>query len=335
MADGTLQAGWGLIRTGGLALALAGYGLLSAPAPAQVGLRELPVAIGLVLAVGPVRPVLLGTGALLVARDARPYEVAGTLAFLYLLWIPLLRAVLLGTALPDVVRDVVPLIYLFLPVLLVPSGPLGRRVLLWGVVAVGVAFALRWWWPGMAFQTIGRKAMEEGGLYLLNSPAVLFAAVWLPLAAVRRMAVSTPTLPVLIGRGTVALGLLGSGALAGAALAGAVHRAALVMAALAFGWFFLSRIRRAPLAASAMLAGAALVALVLGDTLAGAVDQVVRKTETYGLNARSDETVAVLDQVGQSWDGLLFGLGWGALIRNPAVGERYPSSSRPDSSRTP
>jgi hypothetical protein len=64
---------------------------------------------------------------------------------------------------------------------------------------------------------------------------------------------------------------------------------------------------------------------VLGDTLAGAVDQVVRKTETYGLNARSDETVAVLDQVGQSWDGLLFGLGWGALIRNPAVGEMWVS----------
>src|SRR3712207_5413957 len=110
MTDGTMRAGWGLIRTGGLALALTGSGLLSAPAPGPVGLRELPVAVGLVLAVGPVRPILLGTGAFLTARDARPCEVIGTIAFLYLLWVPLLRAVILGTALPDVVRDVVPLV---------------------------------------------------------------------------------------------------------------------------------------------------------------------------------------------------------------------------------
>src|SRR5690349_10426066 len=104
MADDAMRAAWGLARTGGLALAMGAYGLLSAPAPSPVGLRELLVAVGLVLAVGPVRPVLFGTGAILVAPGVRPHEVVGSLAFLYLLWVPLLRAVVLGTGLGDVIR---------------------------------------------------------------------------------------------------------------------------------------------------------------------------------------------------------------------------------------
>ena len=48
-------------------------------------------------------------------------------------------------------------------------------------------FALRWWWPGLAFRQVGSLAMPEGDGYLLNSPTVLFAAVWLPLLALERL----------------------------------------------------------------------------------------------------------------------------------------------------
>ena len=171
----------------GLIVALAVYGLFGVPAPGRLSWREIAVGGGLVLASGVIRPLLVGTGFMLVDPKARLHDVVGTAAFNYLLWVPLLRGVLSGTDADDIVRDVIPLMFLFLPILLVPRDGTNRRILVLGLAAVGVVFALRWWWPGMAFRQVGSFVMPEGDGYLLNSPTVLFAAVWLPLLALERL----------------------------------------------------------------------------------------------------------------------------------------------------
>ena len=82
--------------------------------------------------------------------------------------------------------------------------------------------------------------------------------------------------------------------------------------------------RRKPLLATVLLVGISASALA-GGQLAGTIEQVAWKTETYGLNERSAEAAAVLEQVGASWIDLLFGKGWGALVRSPAVGDMWVS----------
>jgi hypothetical protein len=307
------------VRTGGLMLALAFYGLFGIPAPGRLGWRETAVGCGLVLATGLGRPLLVGTGALLRDPGARLHDLAGTVAFNYLLWFPLLRGVLSGANGEDVYRDVVPLVFLFIPVLLVPGPAFGWRMLPLGLAAVGVLFSLRWWWPGLAFRQVGRFAMAEGDGYLLNSPAVLFAAVWLPLLALERLE-RKPGLPTVV----LASLLCGGAVVAGAALAGAVHRAALIMAIAVIVGFAAWHARHKPLLA--MLVVAMLAVTALGsDQLGGTIQQIAWKTETYGLNERSAEAAAVLDQVGASWFDLLFGQGWGTLVQSPAVGGMWVS----------
>ncbi len=210
-------------------------------------------------------------------------------------------------------------IFLFLPVLLVPADGGGRRMLAFGLAAVGVVFALRWWWPGMAFRQVGTFVMPEGDGYLLNSPTVLFAAVWLPLLALERMERRPGPLSLAL-----MFLLCGAAIIAGSALAGAVHRAALMMAVVAVTGFAAWQAPRKPLLPTLLLVGLAVSALA-GGQLAGTIQQVAWKTETYGLNERSAEAAAVLEQVGESWSGLLLGQGWGALVRSPAVGGMWVS----------
>jgi hypothetical protein len=310
---------FGSIRTGGLILALGVYGVLGVPAPGRFGLQEIAVGVGIVLATGIIRPLMVGTGVMMADPRARLHDVIGTAAFNYLLWVPLLRALFSGNNDEDIYRDVVPLLFLFLPILLVPGGPVMYRLLTLGLAAVGVLFALRWWWPGLAFRQVGRFAMPEGDGYLLNSPTVLFAAVLLPLLALERLE-RRPGLPSLL----LAFLLFGGGAIAGAALAGAVHRAALIMALSVVVGFAALQARRKPLLALLLLALVAVAAVGTGQ-LAGTIQQIVWKTETYGLNERSAEAGAVLDQVRASWSDLLFGQGWGTLLRSPAVGDMWVS----------
>ena len=317
------------LRAGALFAALALYGFFSAPAPPEIGAAEIAIGLLLIAAAGAAQPWAMTSGALLLRPGARSFETMGSAVFAGLLWLPLLRGVALDWNGRDIVRDVVPLVYLFLPVLLV--GPLreerGRAVelLTAGLAFAGVAFVLRWWSDaGWGFGAIGHRAMSEGSFYLLNSPAVLFAALWLPFTAIRLLwpdAVPGTKSRSLWLRLALAPPLLAATVLIGAALAGTVHRMALILVAVSGLAFLLWCARRTvwPLLA-ALLGLAAFLLLLPGDPLSGALGMVVAKSEQVGINERANEAAAVLDQIGRSPLSLLIGDGWGTLIANPAVG---------------
>ena len=104
--------------------ALLTYGVLSSPVPASPGWVEAVIGGLLALAAGPVRALGIVCGAPL-RRSADEFGfAAATLLLAGLFWLPLVRGIALGWAPEDQFRDLVPLIYLFLPVfLLAPAGP--------------------------------------------------------------------------------------------------------------------------------------------------------------------------------------------------------------------
>ncbi|MBI1207968.1 MAG: hypothetical protein GC191_11860 [Azospirillum sp.] len=308
-----------------LAVAIGLYGLFSTPAPPGLGEVELAIAVCLIGAVGLRQMVWLGTGHLLLAPDLRPLELVGAVAFVYLLWVPLLVGIAGGCSGNDVIRDVVPLVYLFLPVLLVrvlsAGGPAQRhgviRLIVAALALAGVAFAVRWWLQhDWGFGAVGRRAMGAGAGYVLNSPATLFAAIWLPLTAVDRLLERATGIAGKLGALAMAL----AGGLCLVAFAGAVHRMALTSAGLSFAVYALIRGRRSPALVLAALTFAGIALVLPGTPLPGTLDQFVQKSEAVGLNQRLAEAAEVFDQVGQSMASILFGTGWGGLIANPAVG---------------
>lgn len=333
-----------------LAAALSVHGAASLPAPDALGSAELAVAGLLVLAVGPRRLARLAAGRTLVATDASRFEQDATLALVVLATVPLARGLARGWWAGDAVRDLVSLGFLFLPLALAPLADrpavraFARPALTLGLAGAGVAFALRWWTEaGWRFGTIGTAPMDDGEGYLLNSPAVLFAALWLPVAAAGLVAGAAPA-SAGGARGVGRLCVAGAAALGGvlclAALVAAVHRAALAFSAVAIGlWAVGALVRRSPdrpgcdprpsgpaTAAPVIIASAAAIAALLGLVLTvelplpGALAQMVDKTRQVGTNARTAEWGAVLAAIGRDPITLAIGDGWGALLNNPAVG---------------
>ncbi|CAK0776115.1 O-antigen ligase domain-containing protein [Azospirillaceae bacterium] len=315
-----------------LLFALALYGGFSAPAPSDIGPTEIAIAAFLTFAVGPRAFIALLSGALLHASPPFLWESIGCLSFHILLWLPLLRGVAMHGDLNAIFRDLAPLLYLFLPLLL------GRRltssnvlsILAAGMTIAGIAFTLRWWSEApWALWALGRRPLNDGTQYLLNDPSVLFIAVWLPCWGWERLFFAptkenTHTYSYFrnILRGLFGLSMIALGGLSILALTGAVHRTAMILGG-ASCILYLARVgRRAPL----LTLGAVGAVLILeqiapGQPLLGALQHAADKTELVGWNARTAEIEAVLACVTADPISFIIGEGWGALIANPAVGE--------------
>lgn len=303
-----------------MASALLLYGGVSVPAPLSLRWGEAAIGLLILLSVGWRRPLRVATGHALRDSDEPAWMVVAVAALGWLLWMPLLRGAALGWEAADILRDVVPLLYLFLPVLLVPvlrcAGAWGVRLLAGGLMLAGLLLALRWWkQEDWGFGAIGTRAMADGGVYLLNAPSVLFAAVALPALALSLVAVGGS-----FRRWIAAFACAAGGALCLGALAGAVHRTALGLAALSLTMVALWWVRRRPWLAVPLLLATGFVGLAAGDALVGAWQQAAEKTRLTGANTRWEEAAAVIDHAVSSPWALLFGEGWGARIANPAVG---------------
>ncbi|MDG5496851.1 hypothetical protein [Niveispirillum sp. BGYR6] len=314
------MGGW---RAGALAAAILLYGAASAPAPPGLRLQEMLIFAGLILFIGWRGPLLLASGLSLFSRRTGPglaFRMA-SLVLMALLWLGMIRGLWNGWGITDMVRDVLPFLFLSLPVLLAPGlsrlSPAQFTRMVDCAGWAGCALALRWWvGAGMALSALGSTSLGEGKEYLLNSALVPFAGVWLCLRAVSRPGGDAArlwrlSLPLLYGLGGLACLL---------ALAATIHRAALGLSLLAILLGLWRVLARRPL--FALLLGGGLVVLVVaaGVPLAGVAGLVAAKTESVGLNNRVGEVLAVLDQVGRDPLAFLIGDGWGALVANPAVG---------------
>lgn len=306
-------------RARALAGALLAYGAFCMPAPQGFGLAELAVALGLLAAIGPGWLVALASGVALRRPGADGLAWVGSLALLGLVLLGGIRGVALGWAERDILRDVVPLGFLFLPLLLGPLldrlSPAALHRLAHAFALAGTLFALRWWGAQFLGPGAAQGAGPDATDYLLNSATVPFAAIWLPLAGLRH-ALGRPGPR---GWAVAGLGMLAGLACLGA-LAEAVHRAALLLCLGALGIGLAAQGLRRPRLGLALLLGLAAVSGILGPALLDALDLVARKTEAVGLNNRLAEVEAVLAQTGRSPVAFLLGDGWGALLSNPAVG---------------
>ncbi|WP_199902127.1 hypothetical protein, partial [Azospirillum sp. B506] len=279
----------GGVATLSMVAALLFYGGLSVPAPSALSWVEWTIGFFILASVGWTWPLAVASGRALRASSAGGWMAVAVAAFAWLLWLPLLRGAALGWEAADILRDVVPLLYLFLPVFLVPAlrgaGRTAVRALAAGLALAGLLLALRWWrQEGWGFGAIGQRAMADGGAYLLNAPAVLFAAVVLPASALSLIAAG--------GRGRcwiAALPCAAGGVLCLAALAGAVHRTALGLGLLSLASIALWWAWKRPWLALPLLVGLGLLVAVGGDALIGAWQQAAEKTRLTGSNARWEE----------------------------------------------
>lgn len=278
------------------------YAAFSSPSPDAPGVVEIIIIALLVLA-------CLGGGFALKPDWAKPLAVL----FLYGLSVPLLVGILAGAASGDILRDMVAFGALGLPILLGGLFVRDGRMLLYVLLGIGMAFALRYLsMPDMVLVSLASGPFDDRLLYLANSPLVFFAALWLLLQG----SFAENKLPRAVLFITLSLIPI-------AAMAGMMQRATLGLLILAWiGGLAFTLVHR-PQRGVVMLMIASIGVVCVWPIAGDLVHGLILKTQMVGWNARAQEWAAVFAQINQDPLSALFGRGWGALMQSPAVADQW------------
>lgn len=300
-----------------LIAALLIYAARGTPTPDSFGIIEIVVAGLLVIAAGP-PGILAATG----AAQPMGWMRAGQALLLYGLSVPVITGLARGNDPVLMLRDVIPFVFLLMPLFLYPlvRGSMARLVVLTMAAAtVGLAFSWRVVVPafleshGMG-ALLARTVPPDPG-YMANAPTVIFSSLLLAgLAGMRMMA--SLRLPSLVAAGAMA----GAAALPFVTMALIMQRASIWLWLAGAAYLMARGFAWRPYRALPVMAAGLVAAAVAAPWVAGLMADLAAKNAAVGLNSRWQEAQAVMDAVGGDLWGVIFGRGWGATIVSPAVG---------------
>lgn len=288
------------------------YALLGSPTPSHFGLAEMMVGVFLALSVG------IGRFSEVLTRPVRGrfWKSAGQVFLVYGLVFPSCVGVMRGADAGMVLRDLIPFLFLFLPVFLLPTiqvKPYYFRSMLFAVVLIGLFFSMR----SILMRNPAMCSIwcTSELLYLENMPSVLFCALFLMGSGVRFLMGGISGRSLLIFAGLIFLALLPVAAMA-ATMQRASLGAVVLYGAVIYGYFVFKVPARA-LAAGVVIA---MAAGMIGISFGHIFEELNHKTALVGLNMRPQEFAAVWEVVRGDWLSLFFGIGWGGQFHSPAVG---------------
>lgn len=292
------------------------YAFLGEPTPGYFGLPECLVALGLM--------VVVGAGNLascLRFTNMQGWQICGVLFLVYGMCMATLNGLLRGNALSLMLRDIVPFLFLFLPLFLARYASrlsLREACLLTGFIAfVGVMFATRVVMPVLSddvAQVIDMMTVQNPAL-LANAPTVLFAAViTLGLAGYKI------TQGFTVSNFIKMCVLLFLTAIPMVAMAVIQQRASVAYLTLCVCTLLAVGVWQKPYRMAFPVIIGALAVYMLAPFWMGTLDTLAHKHAAVGLNMRGQEAAAVMEAVGGNIQSILFGNGWGATIASPAVG---------------
>lgn len=277
--------------------ALALYSVIGSPTPDAFGLAEIAILICLALS---------------FCISFSKQALSGFVLLGYGFSVPVLFALINGYPVVEIIRDIVPFVFLLLPILYFYRQEQDKHFLLFSIIGIGLSFSIRSlssfgvsiWYPD---EWLGSP---PDLLYLANSPEVLFSAVALIYLAcfgrsynlgIRILFLILSALPLL-------------------AMMTLMQRASLfyIVALIVSGLIIL--IWQKPKMAAGFIVVIAGFVFMANSFLAEIYGQMTFKTQMVGLNSRGAEWIAVFREVSQSPARFLFGLGWGANFEDPAVG---------------
>ncbi len=301
------------LRLAALSLSVLVYAIWSTPFPKNPGVPEMVVGLLLLASVG-VREIAYASGGFLLWPKRGPLSQLLYGAFLYLLIVPLVIGVFRGWDIVDVVRDVIPLGYLFFPLFLLPifiqtKRPMGMT-LAWVLSWCGVIISVRF------FLDIGESPLAVGEtilidkLYLPYDPTVLFSAVFLLIMAFDH----------LHGRKSIVVAIASAvgGMLALASLVSIVQRGPIFLTAISLFVFVFMTASRSLVKGLVISVFGAIMLYMTWDQVVGAVGLISEKQGLVGMNEKDQELSAILAEISSSWHTLLTGIGWGGVFVSPA-----------------
>jgi hypothetical protein len=292
------------------------YALFSSPTPDSPGLIETIIGIGLII-------VSLPSIAELLAKplSSQPlWRVAGIGLIFYGLIVSVVMGVWNGNEIHYILRDVIPFLYLFLPLFMAAAfqeNPAQARRFMLIACMMGFLFAVRsmiksWTFLGFDFSGVNEL------YYLANAPTVLlasclsvFGALHFATSRISIMNVSKILICIVVAlSGVVAMALT-------------LQRASLGVVVLYTLMLLIIFMIKKPLRTLPILVFIVVIMLPFAQDIAALAEALINKTSLHGLNNRTQEWLAVWNEATRSWGRFILGGGWGTTFDSPAVdGER-------------
>lgn len=296
------------------------YALFSTPTPDHIGVAEILVMVGLVVAVG--------VGGLWQAAYIRGHAdeplwlMPARFLLIYGLSVPLMVGLVQGHPVSLIARDIIPFLFLLLPLWLPVSfmdNPLVTRWLPWVLSLMGVIFVARVLGAFIIHLGSGAGAVPFGYVpdsdNLVNAPTVLFASLFL--SGIGGAYISGVKTPRTMFMAAFCLMLTFLVLLGMAAIGQRAHIGAWVLTVLCWMGGLLvwkPRVLLWPLVLGLM---ALLCFWPFAQDIAVGLWQ---KNTVVGFNNRVEEAMAVWESFRDRPWALLVGQGWGASFVSPAVG---------------
>ena len=280
------------------------YGVWGTPTPEHIGYAE--VSLGTIL-------VFLSLPRLINLLKQFNLSETGTIALPALLITGLVLAAINGHSTTLISRDIIALLFVFLPFLLVLHNAALETLLTRGACFIGLAFSLRFI-AGLDLTGLmnGTAFSDPHFSYLANSPLVLFSALYLLYKAAQTYQNTANPLTILsqlfLSLAPITAMLLMQ------------QRASMIAVAFYVFILLIWTIYQTP--GRGLLLSVFLFSSLyfLTPALEPIYNLFYQKTLLSGMNMRFEEWYAVLDVIRHDWIFALFGQGWGASFISPAVG---------------
>lgn len=297
------------------------YAFLSSSTPDEFGIPEALMGLLLVVFVG-FRGATLSLGGFLMHRQNAVPSIAYWSFLVLVTVLSLWGLIIRQNQLSDYIRDVVPLLYLFLPVFFVPQMTRHRdawqKLCIAALCVIGVAYSVRHFMSDeVGIAALGHAIVFGDSNYFPMDPAVLFASTFL---------LTSGLVKLFDGKWITSAAYLMLGAVAFASLLGVLVRAQIFLVLMSLLFILVVQSLRSPrvliFGIAPLCAGLVFVVLATGSDFAESLfGLMVAKSESAGLlNSRDLEAQVVINNAMSSLDAMLLGEGWGGVVDNPAGG---------------
>lgn len=275
------------------------YGLFSSPTPDVPGIWEALSVLCLVL------PFLFTTFSK-AQSDVGLFEKLALIMALYFLIFPGFIAALQGNPFYGLSRDVISIVFLFLPIILLRANLTQNQsqIFILFTLFIGLSFSTR-----EVFSTA-----DTGLLYLANSPEVLFTAVLTMGFGIQQLSKDVSTNSIL-----VSLALLSVSLLCLFAMSINLQRAPIAYLVFAACFMVFAWLKHSSLPLVSLFAAASLLYVSGLLDFARFMEEILEKQRLAGVNMRLEEASEVIAYLADDPLALLFGKGWGASFPSPAV----------------
>jgi len=293
------------------------YAFFSSPSPNQIGLYEILIALCLTAIVG-FKGVFFTLG--YQAETSRNIHVLAIISFLFLVVVPTITGlIVLENEISNYIRDIVPMLYLILPIFIFHRVKINPSEWMRGVVfsicVIGLAYSIRQIIESnILISHIGSKAGFITQNYFILDPAVFFTATFLTCYS----AVLFLQSYFLKGLSLAVLAMVPWFIILAAVSRSAI--ALVLIALLAIIFLTIARSKTTKLSSFKTMIPVVAILVFMSPELVTLFSKIwiilLEKYENVGLNGRLFEIQYVVENI-DNIRTLLFGEGWGGLIDSP------------------